>query len=205
MLLVESNFTNYVLNSRWKTELKALSKPEIAMFSTLILSVILLVAFDLQADFISDQSFVHIALDFFFGSGASAGVFLIWLHMGKARRAHVSKIAQAEDSAAHWKFEAEAIQKGIADEIERQLADWLLTPSEKEVAFLLLKGLSLKEISTVRGTAERTVRHHTLAIYEKAGVTGRAELSAFFLEEFLDRQGSVAVLSPRIKNHINKR
>jgi DNA-binding CsgD family transcriptional regulator len=111
----------------------------------------------------------------------------------------VAQIAQAEGHAAHWKLEAEAIQKGIAAEIERQLTEWGLTPAEKEVAFLLLKGLSLKEISTVRCTAERTVRHHTLAIYAKAGVAGRAELSAFFLEELLDHQGSIAVLSPRIK------
>jgi DNA-binding CsgD family transcriptional regulator len=123
--------------------------------------------------------------------------------MGQARRGNLLKLAQAENNvstalneAAQWKLEAEAIQKGIADEIDHQMTAWSLTPTEKEVALLLLKGLSLKEISTIRKTAERTVRHHTLAIYQKAGVTGRAELSAFFLEEFLDRQNSLSVITP---------
>lgn len=204
MLLVESKFSNYVLNGQWKNELFALSKTEIVTFCALIASIILLIAFDLHADFLAQQTLAHILLDFFFGFGATMGLLLTWLQMGRTRNRHVSKIAQAENTAAHWKLEAEAIQKGISDEIERQLAEWNLTPSEREVAFLLLKGLSLKEISTVRGTAERTVRHHTLAIYAKAGVTGRAELSAFFLEEFLDRQGSVTVLSHRIKNQKQK-
>jgi len=37
---------------------------------------------------------------------------------------------------------------------------------------LLLKGLSLKEIATVRGTGERTVREQARAVYRKAGLTG---------------------------------
>ena len=204
MLLVNTKFDQYVLNGQWKKNLKALSKAEIVVFCSLILSIVLLIAFDLYSDVVSQASASHIALDFFFGLGASTGLFLTWLHMGKTRDNHVHTIATAKDDAAHWKLEAEAIQKGIADEIERQINDWALTPSEKEVAFLLLKGLSLKEISTVRNTAERTVRHHTLAIYAKAGVTGRAELSAFFLEEFLDRQGSIAVISPRLKTQKEK-
>ncbi len=204
MLLLNAKFGDYVLNGRWKKNLKALSKAEIAVFSSLILSIILLIAFDLYSDFRAEASLSHIILDFCFGIGASSGLFLTWLHIGKARDSHINTIATAQDDAAHWKLEAKAIQKGIADEIEWQLNEWSLTPSEKEVAFLLLKGLSLKEISTVRGTAERTVRHHTLAIYAKAGVTGRAELSAFFLEEFLDRQGSISVISPRIKTQKEK-
>lgn len=193
-------------NGRWQSQLGVLSRAEKVAFGGLIGAVILLIGFDLYADFSAQQSLLHIALDFCFGFGAIGGLLLTWLQMGRARQSHVVKIAEAEnhastaqDEAARWKLEAEAIQKGIADEIELQLQAWSLTPSEKEVAFLLLKGLSIKEISTVRGTAERTVRHQTLAIYSKAGVTGRAELSAFFLEEFLDRQGAVAVLSPRIK------
>jgi DNA-binding NarL/FixJ family response regulator len=37
----------------------------------------------------------------------------------------------------------------------------------------------------VRAGSERTVREHARAIYQKAGLTGRAALSAFFLEDLL--------------------
>lgn len=53
------------------------------------------------------------------------------------------------------------------------------------MALLLLKGLSLKEIATIRAVAERTVREQARSIYSKAGLTGRAALSAFFLEDLL--------------------
>jgi len=50
---------------------------------------------------------------------------------------------------------------------------------------LLLKGLGHREVAQVRGTSERTARQQALSIYRKAGLSGRAELSAFFLEDLL--------------------
>jgi DNA-binding NarL/FixJ family response regulator len=46
----------------------------------------------------------------------------------------------------------------------------------------LLQGRSHKEIAATSGRSERTVRQHAAAAYEKAGLGGRAELAAFFLE-----------------------
>ena len=65
------------------------------------------------------------------------------------------------------------------------------TEAEREVALLLLKGLSLKEIAQVRSTSERTIRAQAQSLYGKAGVTGRAALSAFFLEDLLAPIGPV--------------
>jgi DNA-binding NarL/FixJ family response regulator len=59
------------------------------------------------------------------------------------------------------------------------------SPAEREVGLLLLKGLSHKEIAGVLDKSERTVRQQSLGIYKKAGLAGRAELSAFFLEDLL--------------------
>lgn len=53
------------------------------------------------------------------------------------------------------------------------------------MALLLLKGLSNKEIAAVRAASERTVREQARSIYSKTGLTGRAALSAFFLEDLL--------------------
>ena len=72
-----------------------------------------------------------------------------------------------------------------AEVIQEQLTAWDFTPSEKEVAFLLLKGLSFDEIAGVRDTKEKTVRQQATAIYRKSGLAGRHEFAAWFFEDFL--------------------
>jgi DNA-binding NarL/FixJ family response regulator len=69
--------------------------------------------------------------------------------------------------------------------IAEQFEQWGLTSTEKEVALLLVKGLSNFEIAEVRGKSEKTISHQASAIYKKAGVTGRHELAALFFEELI--------------------
>jgi len=70
--------------------------------------------------------------------------------------------------------------------IKAQFDEWNLTEGEQQVALLLLKGLSLKEISTVRNTKEATVRQQASSVYAKSNLVGRHEFSAWFLEDFLN-------------------
>lgn len=70
--------------------------------------------------------------------------------------------------------------------IGEQFNLWGLTKSEQEVAMLLLKGLSFREISEVRDTKEKTVRQQASSIYVKADVDGRHEFAAWFLEDFME-------------------
>jgi DNA-binding NarL/FixJ family response regulator len=55
----------------------------------------------------------------------------------------------------------------------------------KEVEEHLLKGFSHKEIARVRHTSTTTIRQQAASIYQKANLSGRAALSAFFLEDLL--------------------
>ena len=48
---------------------------------------------------------------------------------------------------------------------------------------LLLKGLSHKEVALARAISDATARQQAVAVYRKAGVAGRSELAAFFLED----------------------
>lgn len=73
----------------------------------------------------------------------------------------------------------------MGEVIQEQFTAWNLTPSEREVALLLLKGLSFKEIAAVRETLEKTVRQQASSIYKKADVAGRASFSAWFIEDIL--------------------
>ena len=78
-----------------------------------------------------------------------------------------------------------SVRRQLGEVVAKQFADWDLTASEKEVGWLLLKGLSLKEIAAVRNTLEKTVRQQASAIYRKAGLSGRHAFSAWFIEELL--------------------
>jgi DNA-binding CsgD family transcriptional regulator len=73
----------------------------------------------------------------------------------------------------------------LSDVIARQFQAWALTPAERDVAFLALKGLDVAEIAELRGAAQGTVRAQLTRIYSKAGVSGRAQFAAFFVEDLL--------------------
>lgn len=76
-------------------------------------------------------------------------------------------------------------RSAYAKTIRSQFEAWELTRVEQEVAMLLLKGLSLKEIAVVRDSREKTVRQQASRIYAKGGLEGRHALAAWFLEDFI--------------------
>lgn len=69
--------------------------------------------------------------------------------------------------------------------IDEQFNKWVFSRGEKEIALLLIKGLSMKEIADIRGSNENTVRQQSSQIYKKSSLRGRLELSAFFLDDLL--------------------
>ena len=76
-------------------------------------------------------------------------------------------------------------RRRFSEMVTQQFDAWGLTTSEKEIGWLLLKGLSIKEIAVIRSTLEKTVRQQASAIYRKADLPGRHTFSAWFLEELL--------------------
>ena len=148
----------------------------------------LLIAADLGSDVRSGTELAHAALELFIFAMAVAGVGMLWRGAARARRE--ARVLQRDLSAARaeserWRTESREVLEGLGAAIDRQFERWSLTPAEREVGLLLLKGLSLKEIAELRSTSERTVRQQTLGVYRKAGLSGRAELAAFFLEDLL--------------------
>lgn len=154
----------------------------------LLVAIALLVAADLVADAVAGTTPAHVALELAAVVAALGGATALWRAATRARReAHALRgdLSAAREEAARWREEARGALAGLGAAIDRQCDRWNLTPAEREIAVLLLKGLSLKEIAAARATSERTVRQQALAVYRKAGLSGRAELSAFFLEDLL--------------------
>ncbi len=96
-----------------------------------------------------------------------------------------ARLRESRAEAVRWRREAGDILAGLGVAIDQQFVRWELTGAEKEVALLMLKGLSHKEIAGVRQVSEGTVRQQARTVYKKGGVNGRNELSAFFLEDLL--------------------
>jgi len=74
---------------------------------------------------------------------------------------------------------------GISQHIEQEFIKWQLTATEKEIALMLLKGLTFKDIAKARCKSERTVRQQAGAIYAKSSLANRSDLAAYFLEDFM--------------------
>lgn len=118
----------------------------------------------------------------------SVGVVLLFRVTQHQREEHLKVIRDLELARAQgqrWRMEARSHLDGLGAAIETQFSRWNLTEAEREVALLLLKGLSHQEVAAVRAVSERTVREQARSIYSKAGLTGRTALSAFFLEDLL--------------------
>ena len=59
-----------------------------------------------------------------------------------------------------------------------------LSPRQREVLTLLLRGSSVKEIARELDIKANTVNEHVKALHERFGVSSRAELLALFVPTF---------------------
>lgn len=110
---------------------------------------------------------------------------------GALRRTHATLAAtdltltRREAERDRWRRTAEEALAGFSRAIARQFDEWQLTRAEREVALLILKGEGHKQAAAKLGRSERTVRQHAVEVYRKAGLQGRAELAAFFLNDLM--------------------
>src|SRR5262249_15625349 len=95
------------------------------------------------------------------------------------------QLAQQAVERDAWRASAEAALAGLGRSIDERFTAWGLTPTERDVALLLLKGQSHKQIAFATGRSERTVRQHAVTVYQKSRRNGRAELAALLLEDLM--------------------
>lgn len=164
------------------------SNRSLKLLAVVFFVITALVFFDIYGDWSSDGLTLHILIELTIGviSAAAFAWLVVTLKSTREDLITVTKnLQQLSEDSNLWKAGAEKLIIGLADSIDKQLERWGFSKAEKDVALLLLKGLSIKEIASVRSTSEKTVRAQTAAIYSKSGLAGRSELSAFFLEDLL--------------------
>lgn len=136
---------------------------------------------------------MHIALELLLVTLSAGGLVMVWRAwresaeeaetmrsaLGATQRTLVERQAERD----HWRQRAQQALTGLAEAINAQFDAWSLTAAERDVALLLLQGLGHKQIAAQTQRSERTVRQHAVSVYAKAGLSSRAELAAYFLQD----------------------
>lgn len=152
-------------------------------------------AWDLMTDLGEGTKAGHVIAEaFLLAVGFLGAAFVARLLLQATRRAReaaaqLASVADAlrrtEADARRWRQEARDLIRGLSQAVDEQFERWQLSSAEKEVALLLLKGLSHKEVAQVRKVTEATARQQARSVYRKGGLEGRHDLAAFFLEDLM--------------------
>lgn len=155
----------------------------------LVPGILLLVAIggavDLALDRPASWRSAHVVIEVILMVVSLASSIVLWLGWRRAGRALAraeAAVARSQAERDAWRKSAESALAGFRSAVDRQFEQWSLTPTEREVALLLLQGHGHKHIAARTGRSERTVRQHAVSVYDKSGRGGRAELAAFFLD-----------------------
>lgn len=100
----------------------------------------------------------------------------------ETQQALANNLARSLAKGEKWREGRQGEIDALGTAIEAQFKEWQLSPAEIDIAGLMLKGASLKEIALARDTVAATIRQQSQSIYRKSGLSGRAELSANYLE-----------------------
>ena len=156
--------------------------------AVLFAAIAVLIGVDIASDYRSGTDIGHLLTEGSVMALALTGAVALWRQLRRARwqAAQLTvHLAAARREAERFREEARDALQGLGEAIDRQFIRWELSPAEREVGLLLLKGLSHREVAATRSTSETTIRQQALSIYRKSGLRNRSELSAFFLEDLL--------------------
>ena len=118
--------------------------------------------------------------------GSAVASTILIMHISRLRERTddlEGTVRQAAKEGRAWRAQSRRFIEGLSRAVDAQFELWGLTPAEADVAGLLLKGASLREIANLRRTSEATIRQQSQNIYRKSGLGSRSELSAYFMED----------------------
>lgn len=163
--------------------------------STLIYSYLFLITAVIGYDLIHEfdaltgaELFWHIILELVILLLSLGGIiYLLKINLSETleKQKFLQELEEARVQIQNSSAELKSGKRDFIKLIRWQFDEWHLSPGEKEIGFLLLKGLSFDEISVIRNTSSRTARKQATSIYAKAKLKNRNEFAAWFLEDLL--------------------
>ena len=145
----------------------------------------LLTAIDIAMDLAAGTTFGHVLVEFTLMLCAATGAIYFWKRLRLSRqheRELERDLRRARVEMAQWQADQRELLGDLREAIDQQFDRWEFSATEKEIAYHLLKGLSMKYIAALKGSTPRSVTQQSYVLYHKAGLGGRAELSAYFLD-----------------------
>lgn len=133
-------------------------------------------AYDLAVDVLLEGEFgsLHFVIELIVFAGISA-VLVIGTRDLRSLRESLRREAEVN----------RAFSGELAASIDERMDEWRLSRSEKDVAWMIIKGYRFSEIAAARGVKESTCRLQATSLYAKAGVSGRAEFVAEIFQPLL--------------------
>lgn len=141
---------------------------------SVLVSATLFFVYDIFSDLGTGSDSYHISVEIIVCLAITAVLFQ-----------EIKRVASLKNAVHSEKMKTARLSGELFEVMNRQFSDWGLSPSEHEVALLLIKGMSMKEISQMRQVKEKTVRQQATQIYAKSGYAGRHELAAHFIEDLM--------------------
>ena len=159
------------------------------ILTVLVISVFATSAIEIASEFAAGESLVAMWDDMLWVA-VSAGCVLYYLYERRISSKEISELREKLTNARGKLVKIDNHSEEIANQyravMQKQFDAWSLSSSEQDIVISMLKGLTFREIAGLRETREKTVRQQASAVYRKAGVSSRSELTAWFFEDMLD-------------------
>ena len=146
------------------------------LYPTIVLvTATLFFAFDIITDLVAkDESWLHLFVE-----------SIVFLAISTVLFRELRRLRQLKAELSEERIRTARLSGQLLAVMRDQFAQWGLSPSESEIALLLIKGLSMKEIAEARQVKEKTIRQQATSVYAKSGYAGRHELAAHFIEDLM--------------------
>lgn len=146
------------------------------LYPTIVLvAATLFFAFDIIVDLdAKDESWLHLFVE-----------SIVFLAISTVLFRELRRLRQLKAELSEERIRTARLSGELLAVMRDQFAQWGLSPSESEIALLLIKGLSMKEIAEARQVKEKTIRQQATSVYAKSGYAGRHELAAHFIEDLM--------------------
>ncbi len=143
---------------------------------------------DVFLDWREQGAFLHVLLEILAVTFALASIVYVWRGV-QVRLMHAeTTIHILREKQAEFRARNEDVLAGMRRAVRNQYAIWKLTPTEAVLADSLIRGYTIEEIAAMGNKSRNTVRNQTAALYEKSGMTGRNDLTAFFLSDIMGEE-----------------
>lgn len=72
--------------------------------------------------------------------------------------------------------------QGFYELVQEEFTRWQLSPSERDIAMFVLKGLTNTEIAEMTGKKQGTIKAQCNAVFRKTGLSNRSQFTGYFIE-----------------------